>query len=169
MSSRTARRSPNPAVACQVLKIMSWHRRESRCCWITTGSERSNTSICTSEYIIVRLFAQLTVSCTISLNTTNDSHTHHQSSHWSICKQMRRWVITPVMLCSPWPFCYRIHTYLNSDISCLVKHFLSHKPRPWQLGAVANFGNRAHDQILEPNVNNYIYILIHEYSSTGFE
>ena len=38
-----------------------------------------------------------------------------------------------------------------------------------QLGAAANFGDRAHRQIWRPNVNNNIYILTHEYSSTGFE
>ena len=38
-----------------------------------------------------------------------------------------------------------------------------------QSGAVANFGNRTYRQIWLPNVNNNIYILTHEYSSTGFE
>ena len=38
-----------------------------------------------------------------------------------------------------------------------------------QLGAAASFGNRAHRQIWGPNVNNNVYILTHEYSSTGFE
>ena len=39
----------------------------------------------------------------------------------------------------------------------------------WQSGAAANFGDHAHRQIWGPNVNNNIYILKHEYSSTGFE
>ena len=38
-----------------------------------------------------------------------------------------------------------------------------------QLGAAANFGDRTHSQIWGPNVNNNIYIMTHEYSSTGFE
>ena len=38
-----------------------------------------------------------------------------------------------------------------------------------QLGAAANFGDRAHHQIWGPNVNKNIYILRHEYSSTGIE
>ena len=38
-----------------------------------------------------------------------------------------------------------------------------------QLGAAANFGDRTHRQIWGPNVNNNIYFLKHEYSSTGFE
>ena len=38
-----------------------------------------------------------------------------------------------------------------------------------QLGAAANFGDRTYRQIWGPNVNNNIYILRHEYSSTGFE
>ena len=39
----------------------------------------------------------------------------------------------------------------------------------YQLGAAANFGDRTYRQIWGPNVNNNIYILIPEYSSTGFE
>ena len=38
-----------------------------------------------------------------------------------------------------------------------------------QSGAAANFGDRTYRQIWGPNVNNNIYILIHEYSLTGFE
>ena len=38
-----------------------------------------------------------------------------------------------------------------------------------QSGAAANFGDRTYRQIWGPNVNNNIYILIHEYSPTGFE
>ena len=38
-----------------------------------------------------------------------------------------------------------------------------------QSGAAANFGGRTYRQIWGPNVNNDIYILTHEYSSTGFE
>ena len=41
-----------------------------------------------------------------------------------------------------------------------------------QLGAAANFCDRAHRQIWGSNVNKDIYILMilkHEYSSTGFE
>ena len=38
-----------------------------------------------------------------------------------------------------------------------------------QSGAAANFGDRTYRQIWGPNVNNNIYILTHEYSSTGFE
>ena len=38
-----------------------------------------------------------------------------------------------------------------------------------QSGAAANFGDNAHRQIWGPNVNNNIYILAHDYSSTGFE
>ena len=38
-----------------------------------------------------------------------------------------------------------------------------------QLGAAANFDDRTCRQIWGPNVNNNIYILTHEYSSTGFE
>ena len=43
--------------------------------------------------------------------------------------------------------------------------------RSWnqQLGAAANCGDRTYRQMWEPNVNNNIYILTHEYSSTGFE
>ena len=37
------------------------------------------------------------------------------------------------------------------------------------VSAAANFGDRVHRQISGPNVNNNIYILRHEYSSTGFE
>ena len=40
---------------------------------------------------------------------------------------------------------------------------------PKQSGAAANFGDRTYRQIWGPNVNNNIYILTHEYSSTGFE
>ena len=38
-----------------------------------------------------------------------------------------------------------------------------------QLGAAANFDDCTYRQIWGPNVNNNIYILTHEYSSTGFE
>ena len=38
-----------------------------------------------------------------------------------------------------------------------------------QLGAVANFDDRTYRQIWGPNVNNNIFILTHEYSSTGFK
>ena len=41
--------------------------------------------------------------------------------------------------------------------------------QPNQSGAAANFGDRTYRQIWGPNVNNNIYILIHEYSLTGFE
>ena len=39
----------------------------------------------------------------------------------------------------------------------------------YQSGAATNFGDRTYRQILGPNVNNNIYILTHEYSSTGFK
>ena len=42
-------------------------------------------------------------------------------------------------------------------------------PHLEQLGAAANFGDHTHRQIWGPNVNNNIYILTHENSSTGFE
>ena len=38
-----------------------------------------------------------------------------------------------------------------------------------QSGAAAKIGDRTYRQIWGPNVNNNIYILTHEYSSTGFE
>ena len=37
------------------------------------------------------------------------------------------------------------------------------------VGPRPDFGDSAHRQIWRPNVNNKIYILTHEYSSTGFE
>ena len=46
---------------------------------------------------------------------------------------------------------------------------IDHFSRLRQSGATANFGDHAHGQIWGPNVNNNIYILICEYSSTGFE
>ena len=38
-----------------------------------------------------------------------------------------------------------------------------------QSGAATNFGDHTYRQIWGPTVTNNIYILIHEYSSTGFE
>ena len=64
---------------------------------------------------------------------------------------------------------WRTRTRISVNASLLVRSMRSTRGHIHQSGAAANFGNRTHRQIWGPNVNNNIYILTHEYSSTGFE
>ena len=59
-------------------------------------------------------------------------------------------------------------TILQNRLQYSCRHVVDGNPSR-QLGAAANFGDRTYRQIWGPNVNNNIYILTHEYSSTGFE